>query len=173
MLRRQREKQAEVRQDFYRLFALDEPQKRGRLLEKVLNRLFSATGVLVREAFTRVQDPGQGVVEQIDGVIELDGEIYLVEMKWLKDRVSVEDVSHHLVRLYSRSESRGIFISYTEYTTGALATCKESLTNLVVVLCTLQEIVLLLEQESSLAEFLKAKVRGSMIDKQPFTSVSM
>ena len=42
---------------------------------------------------------------------------------------------------------------------------------LVVVLCTLEEIVRLMENEISLVEFLKAKVQGSIIDKQPFSKV--
>ena len=59
----------------------------------------------------------------------------------------------------------------TEYTTSAIATCKESLSQAVIVLCTLQEFVLLMERETSLVEFLKTKIRGSIIDKQPFTKV--
>ncbi len=61
----------------------DEPQQRGKLLEVVLNDLFRAYNIHVREDFRR-RDPESGVVlEQIDGVIELDGSVYLVEMKWL------------------------------------------------------------------------------------------
>jgi len=92
-------------------------------------------------------------------------------MKWLREKVGVPDVSQHLVRVFGRSESRGIFISYTDYTDPALSICKDSLSRAVIVLCTLQEFVLLLERETSLEEFLKSKVRGSIIDKQPFTRV--
>lgn len=163
---------ADIRQDFYHLFAINNPHERGLLLEKVLNRLFEASGILVKEPFRRVE-PGKGVVEQVDGVVELEGHIYLVEMKWLKEPVGVGDVSQHLVRVFNRSASRGIFISYSEYTTPAIETCKESLNgNAVFVLCTLQEFVLLLENnEKSLKEFLKAKINSSIIDKQPFTAV--
>jgi restriction system protein len=169
--RLQREELAAIQQDLNRLFAMNDPHERGRHLEKVLNRLFAATGIIVREAFTMVQEPGQGIVEQIDGVIELDGEIYLVEMKWLKQPVSVDDVSRHLVRVFNRSATRGIFISYTDYTAAAILACKDSLHNAVIVLCTLQEFVFLLERETGLVEFLKSKVRGSIIDKQPFTKL--
>jgi len=27
-------------------------------------------------------DEGQGIIEQIDGAVEIDGVLYLVEMKW-------------------------------------------------------------------------------------------
>jgi len=94
---RKREELKQIKNDFYRLFAESNPRRRGILLESVLNRLFSATGIAIREASTRVGEPGEGIVEQIDGVIELDGEIYLVEMKWLKGTVGKGDVSQHLV----------------------------------------------------------------------------
>ena len=160
-----------IRRDFNRLFAMNDAHKRGRLLEGVLNRLFKVDGILVRESFTRVAEPGHGTIEQVDGVVELDGNIYLVEMKWLAVPAGRADVSQHLVRVFNRSESRGIFISYSEYTTPAIDTCKESLSSVVVVLCTLQEFVMLLENNKSLKEFLRAKIRGSIIDKQPYTQV--
>ena len=170
-LKQNREKLASIREDFNHLFAMDDAHKRGRLLERVLNRLFEASGILVRESFTRVSEPGHGVIEQIDGVVELDSHIYLVEMKWLKEPVGVEDVSRHLVRVFSRDATRGIFISYTEYTAPAIDACKESLSKVVFALCTLREFVFLLESDMSLVEFLKAKIQGSIIDKQPYTRV--
>jgi restriction system protein len=51
------------------------PYRRGKLFESVLNRLFAAESILIREAFTLVGDEGEGVVEQIDGAIELDGDM--------------------------------------------------------------------------------------------------
>ena len=171
-LRQRRETLDGVRRDLAKLFAMEDVRRRGILLEDVLNRFFQANGILVREAFRRLGEPGQGVIEQIDGVIELDGDIYLVEMKWLKEPAGPGDVSQHLVRVFGRDSSRGIFISYSEYTAAAIETCKEMLSKAVVVLCTLQEFVLLMERESSLEDFLKAKIRGSIVDKQPFTTVT-
>ena len=170
-IRQRRASLANIRRDLNNLFTMDNPQKRGLLLEGVLNRLFNTAGILIRESFSRVPSSGQGVNEQIDGVIELDGNIYLVEMKWLKDPVGVPDVSQHLVRVFNRGESRGIFISYSEFTTPAIETCKESLSKLLIVLCTLQELVLLLEGENNLEDFLRAKIRGAIVDKQPLTKV--
>ena len=160
-----------ISKDFNRLFAMDDAHERGRLLEGVLNRLFEASDILVRESFARVSQLGHGITEQIDGVVELDGHIYLVEMKWLKEPVGVADVSQHLVRVFNRSASRGIFVSYSDYTTPAIDVCKESLSKAVVVLSTLQEFVTLLGCDMGLEDFLKAKIRGSIIDKQPYTNV--
>ena len=169
---RYRERMAKIRQDFSNLFTMDNAQRRGLQLEKVLNELFDSAGILVRENFRRLPDPGQGVIEQIDGVIQFDGHIYLVEMKWLKDPVSVEKISQHLVRVFNHPSSRGIFISYSEYTAPAIATCRESLNNqVVIVLCTIEEFVRLLEKEANLKDFLITKIQHSIVDKQPFVKV--
>jgi restriction endonuclease Mrr len=160
-----------VKKDLYALFSLSDPQKRGKQLEPVLNQLFQTADILVREAFNRVSSSGEGIVEQIDGVIELDGEIYLVEMKWWDKPLGTGEVSQHLVRVFSRSCARGLLISYSGFTDPAIATCRESLARMVVALCGLQEIVQLLEQEGNLAEFLRKKVRAAVIDKNPYHCV--
>lgn len=164
----QRAKLEQVKKDLYALFGCDDPQKRGKQLEGVLNQLFSVTGILVREAFTRVAPTGEGVIEQIDGVIELDGEIYLVEMKWWDKPLGTGEVSQHLVRVFTRDCARGLLISYSGYTDPAIATCREALSRMVVVLCSLQEIVQMLEHEANLTELLKKKVRSAVIDKNPY-----
>ena len=156
-----------VKKDLYALFAMTDPQKRGKQLEAVLNRLFATGGILVREAFTRVAPTGEGVIEQIDGVIEMDGEIYLLEMKWWDKPLGTGEVSQHLVRVFSRNCARGLLISYSGYTDPAVAMCRESLSRMVVALSGLDEIVKLLEREDDLVEFLKKKVRAAVIDKNP------
>ena len=144
-----------------------DPHKRGKQLEDVLNRLFQTTGLLVREAFTRGAPTGEGVVEQIDGVVELDGEIYLLEMKWWDKPIGTGEVSQHLVRVFSRNCARGLLISCSGFTEPAVTICRESLARMVVALCGLQEVVQLLEREDDLAEFLRKKVRAAVIDKNP------
>ena len=141
------------------------------MFEDVLNRLFSATGILIREDFRRIPESGQGVVEQIDGVVELEGSVYFVEAKWLKEPVDVPDISHHLTRLFLRGDSRGMVISYSGFTGPAVALCKEALTKKTIILCTLEEVVYLLEREGSLKEFLQEKIRHSVVEKDPFYKV--
>lgn len=158
---------AGIRRDLFSLFSEVDPQKRGKALEGVLNRFFSAAGVLVREAFTLKGAPGQGVIEQIDGVVEIDGQLYLVEMKWWKDPLDNGDVAQHLVRVFNRGHARGIFISASHYTASALAVCKESLQKAVVVLCGLNELVRLLEAEGDIKAFFKAKINAAIIEKEP------
>lgn len=158
----------EVRDRLNALFGMDrEPQRRGKLLEGVLNDLFRAHGILVKEDFKRHDPSGSVVVEQIDGVVEFDGNIYLVEMKWLKDPVGVAELATHMVRLFSRDGVRGIFISNSEFASSAVAECVTHSANKTMVLCTLREIVMLLIHERDLTALLREKVRAAVIDKKP------
>ncbi len=161
----------QIKRDLYPLFGEfgeENRQKRGIALEGILNRLFATYDILVRQSFKIFIEEGQGIAEQIDGVIELDGDLYLVEMKWIQDPVDVNHVSRHLVRVYHRGYTRGIFISASEFTQGALDICREALQNTVVFLCTLEELVKLLEQEGDLESFLKQKMHAAVIFKNPF-----
>lgn len=160
-----------IKDDFFLLFAFGgSSAERGTLLEGVLNRLFEHDGILVRESFKRTGEETGRVLEQVDGVIELDGHVYFVEMKWLsEDNVGVNDVSRHLVRIYHRSSTRGIFISHTPFTEAALKTCEEALQKTVVTLAMLEELVRLLERRESLSDFLRNKIRSAQLDKKPFS----
>jgi hypothetical protein len=163
---------AQVRDQLFALFSTeDKPQARGKQLEQVLNGLFSAYGILVHEDFKRRDADSSTVLEQIDGVIVLDGTIHLVEMKWLKEPVGIADFSPHLVRLFGRSNASGIFISTSEYTEPVLKECANALNLRTMFLCSLQEIVMLLQNEGDLLSFLRRKSRAAVIEKQPYLKI--
>lgn len=162
----------EVKEQLFSLFAMnDAPQVRGKQLESVLNGLFKAYGVLVHEDFKRRDPDSNTVLEQIDGVIVLDGTIHLVEMKWLKDPVGIADFSPHLVRLFSRASASSIFISNSEFTEPVLKECANALNQRTMFLCSLQEIVMLLQNEADLLTLLRKKSQAAVIAKQPFLKV--
>jgi restriction endonuclease Mrr len=162
-----RAKLSAIRADLLSLFSDNNSQRRGKALEGVLNRLFEASGILIREAFTITGNEGEGIVEQIDGVIEVDSHLYLVEMKWWNAPLGPGEVSQHLVRVYHRDQSRGIFISASGYTQSGINTCRDALQRSVFVLCKLEELVLLLEKEEDLKEFLRSKISAAIIHKNP------
>jgi restriction system protein len=112
----------EVQRELCSLFGVPDPRQRGLLLEKLLNRLFALFDISVREAFVR-REAEEGTAEQIDGVVELDGHLYLAEMKWLNGKVGVEDVARHLVRVYHRGCVRGMFFSASEFTPPSIGIC--------------------------------------------------
>ena len=153
----------------YRLFDPGmNPQRRGKKLESALNCLFDAYGILIHEAFHLVGLEGEGIVEQIDGVIKLAEHLYFVEVKWLDGKVRKKDVSEHLVRLISRAEGRGIIISANGYTKPAIAVAREFLQHKLVTMATLEEIVGVLESEKELADFLSAKIDAALVLKNPY-----
>lgn len=156
-----------LRNDLNKLFFEPNAQKRGKALEPVLNRLFEVHGILVREAFTLRGTGGEGIIEQIDGVIEFESHLYLVEMKWTSEPLGPGDIAQHLVRVFGRGHARGLFISASAYTPAALISCRESLRQSVFSLCNLSEFILLLEQQSDLKAFLKSKVNAAIVDKNP------
>lgn len=167
-LRKRLESIESLKQDLFSLFALTNAHARGKALEDVLNRLFKAFDIGVRESFVLVGDCAEGIVEQIDGVIEMDGNLYFVEMKWWKTPLGKPEIAEHLVRVYHRAEGRAIIISASDFTGPAVTTCKEALQQKVVVLCTLQEVVLLLESRADLKAFLKEKINNAIIERNPF-----
>jgi len=167
--RRERERagREQVKRDLFALFSELSPYVRAKRVESVLNRLFVLDEIGIREAFHVVGDEAEGIVEQIDGAIELDGEIYLVEMKWLEEPVGTAEISPHLVRLFSRSEARGIFISQSRFTDPAIAQSKQALVQKVSILCELEEIVHLLEHEADIAAYFREKVRAAITERRP------
>ncbi|MFZ3001395.1 MAG: restriction endonuclease [Undibacterium umbellatum] len=162
----------EIRNRLNSLFGMDDqPQKRGKLLEGVLNDFFKIYGILVKEDFKRTNLTDNSVVEQIDGIIEFDNQIYLVEMKWLKTPVGVNELGQHMFRLYSRADARGIFISTSDYTSPAINECISHLNQKTMILATVKEFAMLLMHEGDLLEMLRKKVHAGLIEKNPFLEI--
>lgn len=161
-----------VSKQFFALFGMDDkPQERGKLLEAVLNDLFKAYGILVREDFRRKDPDSSVVLEQVDGVIELNSTIHLVEMKWLKDPVGVAEFGPHLVRVFGRASASGVFISNSSFTEPVIKQCAEFLNQRTTFLCSLHEFVMLLQRQGDLYAFLNKKSQAAIIDKNPFLEV--
>ncbi|MFJ9776577.1 restriction endonuclease [Kitasatospora sp. NPDC101157] len=159
---------SDLRAQIAALFSMGDAQKRGLELEALLNRVFALDGIGVRESFTLWLEDGEAA-EQIDGVVELDGQTFLVEVKWWAKPLDVNPVSRHLVRLMGRPDVSGLMISASGYSAPAVAECERFLTHKVMVLGELRELVLLLEREKSVADWLREKTRRAKLDRRPYT----
>lgn len=167
-LRQQREERNKIRDDLYALFSVTDPHKRGKALETVLNRLFASFGMLVREAFTVRGDQGQRVIEQIDGAVEIDSHLYIVEMKWWDKPIGRQEISPHLVSVFNRGgDVRGLFIAYSGFSAAAIADAKTALAQKIVVLVELQEIVIALDRETDFKALVVDKIHHSQTHKEP------
>ncbi|WP_410613955.1 restriction endonuclease [Amycolatopsis sp. lyj-109] len=163
---RRREERERLYRELAGLFGMANRQQRGTKFEALLNKIFQLDGLSVRESFTLTIDSGQ-VGEQIDGLIELGNQPYMVEAKWWKDPLGVDGVSQHLVRVYGRTGVHGLIISANGFADTAIEHCKIALAQRTVVLAELREIVLLLERQGDFAKWLKTKTYAAGVDRKP------
>lgn len=128
------------------------PQERGYAFEKFLNILFNAFDMVPRPPFRLVG-------EQIDGSIDFEGNIYLVEAKWQDTLTGNADLLILNGKVEGKATwSRGIFISYSGFTKEGLeAFSKGRPTNLITV--TGQDLYFVLEGKMSLNEMIHLKSR--------------
>jgi restriction system protein len=156
-----------VRNDLYALFGMADAQRRGLALEGVLNRLFSVERIKVRDAFV-VRTPTGSQIEQIDGVVTIDSQLYLVEMKWWKEKLQRGDVASHLVSAFNRGGVNGILIAASGYEDSAIEDCREALTRFTEVLVDLEEIVEVLDDDGSVLNLLRSKIEEAKLRKNPY-----
>jgi hypothetical protein len=163
-----------LRRELYALFGTTNPQKRGKALEPVLNRLFAWAGIGIREAFSVVHDETGKELEQIDGVIELDHRFYLVEMKWEKEPLGTDQVVKHIGRVFMRKNSgdiRGLVVSASGFTEPAIINMKNAKGSGAFVFgCTLFHIFRVLEERSELKDFFKDRVVAADVDGRHFVA---
>jgi restriction system protein len=165
------EARSAIKDSLYALFGETNPYKRGKRLEGTLNSLFSFAGFLVREAFTVKGDEQQGIIEQIDGAVELAGVLYLVEMKWWDKPIGRQEIAPHFVSVFNRGDVGGIFISYSGYSAAAIEDAKTGLVQKVFVLTELQEIIQVIDREADLTAFFKEKINRAKSHRDPFYKV--
>lgn len=167
-----RDRIAAAKAQLYALFPLEnDPSKRGLALEKVLNDLFKAYDILIAENFKRRAPEVAGVIEQIDGVVQIDRWLVLVEMKWLREPAGVEHTAQHLVRVYSRPDTRGFMMSTSGFTGPAIEQHRQALGKKVLALCHLEEIVGVLERETDLVKMMREKLLAAELDLNPNVKV--
>jgi len=163
-LRQKKAAREAVRQRLYGLFRDDlDPQQRGRDFEAVLNELFQLDGILLRESFRRQGQHGE-TLEQIDGAVEIAGHLYLVEAKWHKEPIGVQNVQVLISRLFLRPGARGIFISANGFSPPAINAQRDAASQKVLLLCNLFEIVQAIEREGSIGRFFKEKADRAVMD---------
>lgn len=104
---------------------------------------------------------------------EIDGVLYLVQMKWWDKAIGRPEIAPHLVSVFNRGDVGGIFISYSGFSPAAIEDAKAGLTQKVFVLAELQEIVQVLDREGELKAFFKEKINRAKSDRNPFYKPSL
>lgn len=159
--------------DFSKLFSISNPQKRGKSLEVVLNNLFNFFNIGIKEAFC-IEDGETGkIYEQIDGVIEINNYLTLVEMKWEQPPIGVDKVSRFMTRLFLRNNLDGMIISYSSFTDTALPVVIQGLAQKTVALIDLQDISKIISLKKDLPTYLTSIIREVRLNKNPKPNISI
>lgn len=146
-----RETLAGLRDRFLQISKL-QPHDRGYALEKFLYELFDAHRFNPRPSFRIVG-------EQIDGSIEFEHEIYLVEAKWQVEPIVQGDLAVLDSRVSGHSQiGRGIFITVGCFSPDGI-TAHERLRPSAMIGIDGQDLYFLLERALPLAEILRRKLR--------------
>ena len=101
--------------EWSRLKAIEDPTRRGHLLETFVGSLFGSAH------FEVVRSPGAGGHRQVDLLATMGAETYLVEAKWWKRKPGVGEIQALEDRLKETPASViGLFVSYSGFTQGAI-----------------------------------------------------
>lgn len=158
--------QEELRTHLAATLRIDDGVRRGIALEHVTTEIFKFGGVLIREPFVRRSEEGSPE-EQIDGIVQIDGEYYLVEVKGWRAPLDVNPVSRHLVRVYGRGNASGFLISLSGYTRAAVEECRRALNTKTIVLAEARELVLVLERDGDIQRWMRTKIEAAIGDLNP------
>ncbi|WP_195612681.1 restriction endonuclease [[Clostridium] symbiosum] len=157
----------DLEQRFAQLFSIQNPQERGKKLEQVLNDIFMYFKIGIKEDFVIYDDETGKNCEQIDGVVEINHYLTLVEMKWEKEPLGVDKVGRFMSRLLVRKNVDGIIVSYASFTETAILTAKEALSISVLALVDLKDIYDVLNQKKDLEDFFSELIKNVKLYKNP------
>jgi hypothetical protein len=144
-----------------------EHQRRGYLLEDLLNRTFNLHGIPVIRAFRR-NDGG----EQIDAAFELEGWHYLVECRWrarLADIRQLVGLTGQVTR--SGRQTMGLFLSIEGWSENVVPLLKQN-PEKAIILMEGFDLRAVLDQRVELRRLLKAKISALNLEAEPFLSVA-
>ena len=143
----------------------DDPQRRGYLLQDLVQRVFDIHQIAVVRPFTRNDG-----AEQIDGAFKLEGWHYVVECRWrarLADIRELDGLKGQVER--SGKQTMGLFLSINGWSDNVPALLKQSASKNVI-LMEGYDLRCVLSQQVDLVDLLLAKISKLNIDAEPFLS---
>ncbi|HQE93480.1 MAG TPA: restriction endonuclease [Anaerolineae bacterium] len=147
------------------LSKLDDPQRRGFLLEDLLPRIFDLFSIPVIGSFRR-----NSGAEQIDGSFRLEGWHYLVECKWqekLSDIRQLDSLYGKIAR--SGKQAMGMFLSINGWSSSVPSLLKQN-PDKCIILMDGYDLRCVLSGQIDLQDFLLAKVGKLNDEGEPFLS---
>ena len=149
------------------LVVTTEKQKRGYLLQDLLNRTFDLHAIPVVSSFTRNKGG-----EQIDGAFKLEGWHYIVECRWrekLSNIRELDGLSGQIAR--SGRQTMGVFLSINGWSENVVPLLKQN-PDKSIVLMDGYDLRAVLAGQVDLRGFLLAKVANLNLKVKPYYSVA-
>jgi len=141
----------------------DDAQRRGYLLQDLLNRLFDTHEIPVVRAFTRNEG-----AEQIDGAFKLEGWHYIVECRWREKLADIRQLDGLLGQVNrSGKQTMGLFLSINGWSDHVPALLKQN-PDKCIFLMDGYDLRCALALEADLRELLVAKLAHLNLEAEPF-----
>lgn len=143
------------------------PQKKGYMLEELINMLFQLYSISLLESFRR-NNGG----EQIDGAFKLDGWHYIVEMKWtnqLSDMSQLDSLYGKVAR--SGKQTMGLFVSINGWSANVIPLMKQQ-PDKSIFLMDGYDLRVVLTGEIDLIELLQKKIAKFNLMSEPYVAVN-
>lgn len=145
----------------------DNPQKRGLMLEELVNMLFNLYDISLIESFRR-----NGGGEQIDGAFKIDGWYYIVEIKWTNQVTDIRQLDSLYGKVArSGKQTMGMFLSISGWSSHVIPLMKQQ-SDKSVFLMDGYDLRKVLTGEISLIDLLRKKIAKFNVEAEPFVSVS-
>ncbi len=141
----------EIKRKLYSVTLIEKPNERGFEFEKFLNYFF--------EQFRLNPRPSYKIIgEQIDGSFSFNNCTYLVEAKWKKEIIGIDDLRIFSDKIISKSTfTRGLFISFSNFNDYIFQRYNNNHARFI--LMTVQELFILAERKMDFKELLIKKIR--------------
>lgn len=142
-------------------------QKKGYMLEELINMLFQLYDISLLQSFRRNSGG-----EQIDGAIKLDGWHYIVEMKWtsqLTDMRQLDSLYGKVAR--SGKQTMGLFISINGWSSNVIPLMKQNPDKSIILIDGI-DLRAVLSNQISLIELLQKKIAKFNLETLPFIGVA-
>lgn len=144
----------------------DDSQRRGYLLQDLLNRLFLIHQIPAVQSFTRNER-----AEQIDGAFRLEGWHYIVECRWREKLADIRQLDGLLGQVNrSGKQTMGLFLSINGWSSNVPALLKQN-PNKCIFLMDGYDLRCVLDLQVDLRDLLLAKLAHLNLDAEPHLPV--
>ena len=160
----------QIRQQYRRISRLDDKQRRGYELEKLIFALADITLGIAKPSY-RYFRPLVEKIHQVDNYFEHRAEKYRCECKWLSDPVGYNDIILFLDKLDVVGVS-GLFVSISGFDSSAIGKCKEVRGEKAIILIDGKEIDLIMKGGLNFDEVLTVKRLQFNFKSEPYYKIT-